>query len=139
MSNPVGRPPKFESPEQLWSMFEEWQAQLKEDEIADVEGLCFYLDTARQTLFDYERKDEYSDTIKRIKDWIHYEKKQLAFKGKIPPAIFIFDAINNSDYRNKTESDVKLANDPDNPITTPLSQDTIDAFISTVKDATKQK
>lgn len=104
---PAGRPPKFESPDQLQSMFEEWKATFtkESDEIPDVEGLCIYLDTARQTLFDYERKEEYSDTIKRIKDWIIYKKKQLAMKGKIPPAIYIFDAKNNAGYSDRTELD----------------------------------
>ena len=32
------------------------------------------------------------------------EKKQLALKGQIPPAIFIFDAKNNSDYTDKIET-----------------------------------
>jgi len=102
-----GRPPKFESPEQLQDMFEAWQATFTQegDEIPDVEGLCIYLDTARQTLFDYEQKDDYSDTIKRIKDWIIYKKKQLAMKGKIPPAIYIFDAKNNAGYVDKQEID----------------------------------
>jgi len=102
-----GRPPKFESPEQLQQMFEEWQATFTKDvdEIPDVEGFCIYLDTARQTLFDYEQKNEYSDTVKRIKDWIIYKKKQLAMKGKIPPAIYIFDAKNNAGYVDKQEID----------------------------------
>lgn len=107
MPNPVGRPPKFENPEQLQQMFDEWKTTFTQenDEIPDVEGLCVYLDCSRQTLFEYGSKPEYSDAIKRIKDWIHAKKKQLAFKGKIPPAIFIFDAINNTDYRNQTNVD----------------------------------
>lgn len=101
----TGRPPKFESCDQLNEMFEAWKGTFTEasDEIPDVEGLCIYLDTARQTLFDYEKKDEYSDAIKRIKDWIHFKKKQLAMKGKIPPAIYIFDAKNNAGYVDRSE------------------------------------
>jgi hypothetical protein len=106
-----GRPPKFESPDQLYEMFLEWKAEVTKegnDEIPDVEGLCIYLDTARQTLFDYERKPEYSDTIKRIKDWIIYKKKQLAMRGKIPPAIYIFDAKNNAGYVDRTEQNLHV-------------------------------
>lgn len=109
---PVGRPPKFDSPEQLEDMFEQWKASFADgtnSDIPDVEGLCVHLDTARQTLFDYEKKPEYSDTIKRLKDWIHYKKKQLAMNGKIPPAIYIFDAKNNAGYVDKQEVDQKTS------------------------------
>lgn len=106
----AGRPPKFDSPEGLQDMFETWRDGFTNpdtDDIPDVEGLCIYLDTARQTLFDYEKKTEYSDTIKRAKDWIIYKKKQLAMRGKIPPAIYIFDAKNNAGYVDKTEVESK--------------------------------
>lgn len=108
MGRPAGRPPKFSSPDELQKLFDEWQASFTpdNDEIPDVEGLCVFLDTSRQTLFEYESRDGFTDAIKRIKDWILFKKKQLAMKGKIPPAIYIFDAKNNAGYVDKTEQDV---------------------------------
>lgn len=109
----LGRPPKFENPEQFHRLFIKWKKTFtaESDEIPDVEGLCIYLDTSRQTLFEYEAKPDFTDTIKRAKDWIIYKKKQLAMKGKIPPAIYIFDAKNNAGYVDKTEQDITSGGD----------------------------
>lgn len=104
----VGRPPKFDNPDQLQELFEAWkQTFTKEnEEIPDVEGFCDYVDAYRDLLSEYEKKPDYSDTIKRIKNWIYHKKKQLAMRNKMPPAIFIFDAKNNAGYVDKTEQDV---------------------------------
>jgi len=104
MPNPVGRPPKFESNEQLEGLIEEYFKHcIETQEIADVEGLAMFLDTTRKTLFEYEKLDEFSNTIKKAKTRLFAQKKQLAMKGKMPPAIFIFDSINNHGYSNKQE------------------------------------
>lgn len=106
MPHPGGRPPKFSSPEELEAMTQEWWISvIATENIPDIEGWAVYLDTTRKTLFEYESKPEFSNTIKRWKDKIFAEKKQLALKGKLNPAIFIFDAINNTDYRNQTGVD----------------------------------
>ena len=76
---------------------------LVEDYVPDIEALAEYLDTTRKTIHDYEKKPEFSYTIKRLKTKIFNKKKQAAFKGKIPAAVFIFDAKNNHGYRDKQE------------------------------------
>jgi hypothetical protein len=102
----TGRPPKFETPEDLENQIELFFDYCEEvDEVPDVEGLAVYLDTTRKTLWEYEKKDEFSNTIKRCKDKIFHKKKQLAFKGKINPTVFIFDAKNNHEYTDKQELD----------------------------------
>lgn len=78
------------------------------DEVPDVEWLAFHLDTTRKTLLDYENKEEFGYTIKRAKDKIFFYKKQLAFKWKMNPTVFIFDSKNNHDYTDKTEVDQTL-------------------------------
>lgn len=105
----AGRPPKFTSPEQLEELFFSWKDSFtyeKVAEIPDVEGFCDYVDAYRDILCEYEKKEEYSDTIKRIKNWIYYKKKQLAMQNKMNATIFIFDAKNNAGYVDKTEQDV---------------------------------
>jgi hypothetical protein len=106
----VGRPPKFETADDLLARFEEWQAEFEEggklvSEIPDVEGFCDYVNAYRQLLMEYEKKPEFSTTIKHIRNWIYYKKKQLAMQGKMNPAIFIFDAKNNAGYTDKQEVD----------------------------------
>ena len=105
----AGRPPKFESPEQLEDLFEKWKGTFEDSgntDIPDVEGFCVFVDAYRDIVSEYEKKPEYSDAIKRIKNWIYYRKKQLAMQGKMNAAVFIFDAKNNAGYVDKTEQDV---------------------------------
>lgn len=108
---PAGAPPKFKTNDELIAVFTKWKLEFEkegslQDDIPDIEGFCDYIDSYRDLFSEYAKKDEFSDTIKRIKNWIYYKKKQLAQKGKMPPAIFIFDAINNAGYSNKTETDI---------------------------------
>jgi len=109
--HPGGRPPVFESPDALRSSFADWKEEFKEGgryagEIPDVEGFCDYVDAYRDLLSEYAGKPEFSDTIKKIKNWIYYKKKQLAMQNKMNPTIFIFDAKNNAGYVDKTEQDM---------------------------------
>lgn len=108
---PVGRPPRLSSVDELVEAFEEWQAEFafggaKYGEVPDIEGFCDHLGAWRDLLIDYEKKEEFSHTIKRIKNWIYARKKQLAFAGKMPPAVFIFDAKNNAGYVDRQETDI---------------------------------
>jgi hypothetical protein len=111
---PVGRPPKFDSPEALQQTFLDWKEEFKpgglyEGEIPDVECFCDYVDAYRDLLHEYSTKPDYSDTVKRIKNWIYYKKKQLAMKNQMNATIFIFDAKNNAGYVDKTEQDLTSA------------------------------
>ena len=110
--NKWGRPLKY-TLQELEEQIEEYFTKVNSegsDEIPDIEWLAFHLDTTRKTLLDYENKDEFSYTIKRAKDKIFYYKKQLAFKWKMNPTIFIFDSKNNHDYTDKTEIEQKNTN-----------------------------
>lgn len=106
-----GRPPKFSTDEELQAKFQEWKDSFapsgaNSGEIPDVEGFCDFIDAYRDLFSEYEKKPEFSDTIKRIKNWIYYRKKQLAMSNKMNATVFIFDAKNNAGYVDKTEQDV---------------------------------
>lgn len=108
---PAGRPPKFANVGELQSAFTEWQETFKfgherYGEVPDIEGFCDHVEAWRDLLIDYEKKEEFSHTIKKIKNWIYSRKKQLAFAGKMPAAVFIFDAKNNAGYVDRMEQDV---------------------------------
>lgn len=110
MAQPLGRPPKFTNPEELWDRFVEYKTLIEESgEIPDVEGFCNHIDSYRDLFSEYEKKELFSDTIKRIKNWLYYKKKQLAMQNKMPAAIFIFDAKNNFGYVEKQEIDQHLS------------------------------
>jgi|GEM_PF-6667896 len=113
MAHPGGRPPKFETPDQLWAKFEAWKEEFRPEgklveDVPDIEGFCDYIGAWRDLLAEYEKKTEFSDAIKSIKNWIYHKKKQLAMKNKMPAAIFIFDAKNNAGYVDKTEQDLHV-------------------------------
>lgn len=66
--NATGRPPKFDSPEEMERLGMEYIEECKKnDKPITLTGICIRLDTTRQTLLDYERKDEFSDSVKRLK------------------------------------------------------------------------
>lgn len=115
----AGQPPKFQSPEYLWDLFLDWKETFDDKantDIPDVEGFCDYVGAYRDIISEYEKKPEFSDTIKRIKNWIYYKKKQLAMQNKMNATIFIFDAKNNAGYVDKTEQDVTSDGEKLNPI-----------------------
>jgi hypothetical protein len=66
-----GRPLKFESPEQLLEKAEEWFGMTPINQ-QTITGLAVYLDTSRETLMNYEKRDDLFDAVKKVKDRIEY-------------------------------------------------------------------
>lgn len=80
----------------------------------DIEGLCVYLRTNRQNLFNYEaRGGEWAEVIGNAKGAIAAIKKQLGSTFKIPPILQIFDLTNNAGYVNSGEFRLKQETPPD--------------------------
>ena len=101
---PAGRPLKFESVEELQASVEKY---FNETDIKDwtITGLALALDTSRQTLINYEEREEYFDTVKKAKDMVeHSYELDLKHKGNTG-SIF---ALKNFDWKDKTESDVNV-------------------------------
>jgi DNA-packaging protein gp3 len=122
----VGRPKKFDNVEQLENLIEGYfdycdnyaykqkyidkEGETKEKIIFSpkpytVSGLCAFLGISRETLNDYSKKEEFSDTIKAAKIAIEAEKVEGATQGKYNATIVIFDLKNNFDWKDKTEVD----------------------------------
>jgi hypothetical protein len=114
-----GRPfggKKFKNAEEMkrkMSGFFEWCEN--NDYIPDIECLAVYTGISRRSLINYENQDEFRDLVLGIKDEIFFRKKQLAMRGKIPPAIFIFDAKNNHGYRDTQEIEQTIGNKDGKP------------------------
>lgn len=78
--------------------------ELKQKIIPDVESWSVFLGISRVTLWKYaKRNKEWAETIDYYKTVIQATRKQLAACYKIPPAVFVFDSVNNFDYLNVTE------------------------------------
>lgn len=72
--------------------------------IPDVENWALFLGITRQSIFNYEhRNQEWYDTVQFFKNTIMSIKKDLALNNKIPPIVFIFDAKNNHGYADTSE------------------------------------
>jgi len=101
---PAGRPRIFNSVDEMQLLIDRYFQRIeKTEEIPDIEGLCLELELCRETLKQYQLKEEFTDAIKKAKTKIFFRKKQLAMSGKMNPAVFIFDAKNNHDYVDKQE------------------------------------
>lgn len=105
MAHPGGRPLKFKTPEELLAKAEEYFATVPQEEWM-ITGLAVHLDTSRSTLCDYDKKDEFSDTVKAIKEKIEmaYEKRGL----KVGNAFDIF-RLKNMGWRDRFENDLTTA------------------------------
>lgn len=71
-----------------------------------VSGLAVYLGTSRETLMNYEKKDEFFDTIKEAKDRIYAYTEESLFTNK--PTGPIFSLKNNYGWVDKQEIDSKV-------------------------------
>jgi len=69
-----------------------------------ITGLALALDTTRETLIDYEDKQEYSDAIKKAKQKCQNYAELMLFTNS--PTGSIFNLKNNYGWRDKTETDL---------------------------------
>lgn len=126
--HPGGRPPKFKNVEEMQSAIDEYfdhcdnrimqvysKAQdavieIIKPEPYTIEGLCLTLDMSRQSLLDYQKKDEFIDAIKKAK--MKVQKSIVLNSIENQPAGAIFNLKNNFGYRDKQE----ISGDPDAPL-----------------------
>jgi hypothetical protein len=106
----AGRPMKFESPEKLQELIDAYFKNCDDnDEIYTVTGLAMALDTDRQTLVNYSKREEYFDTIKKAKQKVENQMITRALTGAYNSAVSIFLMKNNFGYVDKTEQEVKVS------------------------------
>jgi hypothetical protein len=68
-------------------------------------ALCRYLNISRETLLEYSKVEEFSDTIKKAKEKIEdYLERQLYRKDQVTG--IIFNLKNNFNWRDKTETEL---------------------------------
>ena len=67
--NKWGRPLRFESVDVLKSKVDSYFKETPKDEWT-ITWLAVYLDTSRETLINYQEREEFFDTIKKAKDMV---------------------------------------------------------------------
>lgn len=106
--NPEGRPPCFKSPQELQKKIDAYLKECKDNIeeiindkgqvvkvkkplIPSIAGLAYALDVDRQTIYNYQEKNQYFGIIKKARDFIYtqIEKKCLNTNGNIGGTIFI--------------------------------------------------
>jgi hypothetical protein len=97
----VGRPLKFKNPKELQKAIDAYFARCsRENEPLTITGLALALDTTRETLMDYENRDEFSDTIKKAKLRIEQAYEFRNIKRGNAGDIF---ALKQIGWKDKTE------------------------------------
>lgn len=76
-----------------------------------ITGLAVALDTSRKVLIDYEEKDEFSNTIKKAKQFCENAVEDGMFRGDINPTAGIFNLKNNYGWHDKTEQELSTKDD----------------------------
>lgn len=105
----IGRPNKFKSVEEMEQAIEEYFNYCDENgKPYTISGLAYALDTNRQTLLDYQEKDEFSDTIKRAKAKIERFVEERLFVGSNTAGV-IFNLKNNYNWKDKQEIDAEVS------------------------------
>lgn len=101
----VGRPPMFESPEQMQRLIDEYFEYIRsENEPPTITGLCLYLGfDSRQSFYDYGSIKEFSYTIKKARLRIENEYEKNAQFAKTPT--FHIFALKNLGWSDKVEID----------------------------------
>lgn len=100
--NPVGRPPKWESVEALTTLIEAYFNSTPKEEWT-ITGLALALDTTRQTLLDYEHKDDFTYTVKKAKLMVENSYEIDLKKSGRSGTIF---ALKNFDWKDTQNTDI---------------------------------
>lgn len=103
VGNNGGRPPKYESVDELAEAINEY---LEEAEIKTITGLAISLGfESRQSLYDYEKRDEFSYIIRRAKLFVenYYELQLLTSNSATGPKF----ALQQMGWTDKHDIDLK--------------------------------
>lgn len=118
--NKVGRPPDFKTDQELQDAINDYflcgvtvrpvivgkapNNYVVNMEVPTITGLCYYLGfESRQSFYDYEKKEEFTYTVKRARLFIEKEYEEQLTAGNTVGSIF---ALKNMGWRDKTETEL---------------------------------
>ncbi len=134
--NPVGRPRRFGTADELYALCQEYfNKWLELRRPLTVVGLCCYIDVRKSTFCDYAAGkydtpgNEFSEAINKAREFIENDKVEKMLNGEYKTAGAIFDLKNNHGYADKVEQVIRNAPGEKFKTDTILTaQDGIDAF-----------
>lgn len=95
----MGRPPLWNTPDELEAAIDGYFVEA-EGTLPTVSGLCLALGCCRETLWDYSRKPEFSDAIKRARTRLELAWELRLGEAACTGAIFW---LKNQGWKDKTE------------------------------------
>jgi hypothetical protein len=108
---PAGRPPKYETPEEMQEIIDayfEGDAYMGEGDAKvfapTVSGLALALDMSTEALRNYQDKDEFLATIKKAKQKVEVALEQRLHGQAVTGTIF--NLKNNFGWKDKTEQEL---------------------------------
>jgi len=102
--NPVGRPLLFKTPEELQGKIDEFYKYCEDETVPLTIGrLAVFLDVDREFILNYGKKEKYSRTIIKVRDFIEAQKEERLNMGKGSTIGIIFDLKNNHGWKDKQE------------------------------------
>ena len=107
--NKGGQKPFYETPEKLQNKADEYFNQcLSDDRPVTISGLCYHLGfESLQSFYDYEKRQEFSYAIKKLRLFVVSVYEELLSKGNSTGAIF---ALKNFGWKDKQE--IEVTSDP---------------------------
>lgn len=108
----LGRPKKWKSAKELQALMDDFFDDCKKEGYPPtVEGLCVFLRCDKQTILNYQEKDEFADIIYFTKMKIASHVMGRAMKGEINPTIAIWISKNHYEgYEDKSKTELTSYN-----------------------------
>lgn len=99
---PAGRPPIFETPEQMQDVIDSYFHECQENQRPLlITGLAYHLGMTRQSLCNYEKRDQFFDTIKRAKLRVEMSLEEALHNPACTGTIF--NLKNNFEWKDTRE------------------------------------
>jgi DNA-binding XRE family transcriptional regulator len=107
-----GRPLKYKSVKSMQEDIDKYFAECDENgKPYTVSGLAYALGTNRQTLLNYEEKEEFFDTIKSAKAKIELFNEEMLYNKDVSTTGVIFNLKNNYGWKDKQEIEAEVNSD----------------------------
>jgi hypothetical protein len=106
--NDTGRPEKFLDPKELEKKGMKYIDDCRNNKKPiTVTGLCLCLETTRDTLMEYQRKKEFSDTIKRLKLYAENYAEEYLYNPNGRAVVGAIFALKNFGWSDKLEVETR--------------------------------
>jgi len=96
-----GRPPRFNSPDELWDQADDYLSKAERPTMA---GLCGSMGITKQIWHNYAVQEEYTDTVQLIKQRVETRIEEIMLYEK-NQAGAIFWLKNHADYKDTMHTD----------------------------------